>query len=132
MMKSIFAMTLALSLGAMAATAADGDDKPKPSVPPGAPPAGAPRAIPEAFKKYDKNGDGRLDEAERKALNEDRRAELMKKYDKNGDGKLDETERQAMMEERKKERDELLKKRQADGGPAAPKPTPPVPPSDKK
>ncbi|MBK7998156.1 MAG: EF-hand domain-containing protein [Verrucomicrobia bacterium] len=132
MMKSIFAMTLAFSLGAMAAIAAEGDPKPKPSVPPGAPPAGVRRPIPEAFKKYDKNGDGILDEAENKALRDDRRNKLMKKYDKNGDGKLDETERQAMMEERKKERDELLKKRQADGGPGAPKPTPPAPPSDKK
>jgi hypothetical protein len=132
MMKSIFAMTLALSLGAMVATAAEGDPKPKPSVPPGAPPAGGPRPLPDSVKKYDKNGDGILDEAERKALSDDRRNELMKKYDKNGDGKLDETERQAMMEERKKERDELLKKRQGQGGPAAPKPTPPAPPSDKK
>lgn len=131
-MKTIFAVTLALSMGAMAATAAEGDEKPKPSVPPGAPPAGAPRAIPEAFKKYDKNGDGRLDEAERKAQSEERRAELMKKYDKNGDGKIDETERQVMMEERKKERDELIKKRQAEGGPAVRKPAPPAPPADKK
>ncbi len=129
MMKTIFAMTLALSLGAMAATAAEGENKPKPTVPPaGAPPAAAPRAIPEAFKKYDKNGDGKLDEAERKAMNDERRAEIMKKYDKNNDGKLDETERQAMMEDRRKERDELIKKRQAEGGP---KPTVPKAPETK-
>lgn len=116
-------MTLALSLGGLVATAAEGENKPKPATPPGAPPARAPRELPEAYKKYDKNGDGRLDEAERKALQDDRRADLMKKYDKDGDGKIDENERKAMMEDRKKERDELLKKRQAQGGPkpAAPK-----------
>ena len=35
-----------------------------------------------------------------------RRAELIKKYDKNGDGKLDESERAAAKEERKKQRKE--------------------------
>ena len=56
---------------------------------------------------------------------------MIKKYDKNSDGKLDETERQAMVEDRKKERDEMIKKRQAQGGP---KPTAPVAPAlpDKK
>lgn len=128
-MKTMLAMTLALSLGGMIAGAAEGENKPKST-----PPAGGPR-IPEIFQKYDKNGDGKLDEEERKVLQKERQAEMMKKYDKNGDGKLDETERQGMMEDRKKEREELIKKRQADGGP---KPTPPAAPaapaapSDKK
>lgn len=125
-------MSLALSLSAMAVTAAEGENKPKPTPPPGAPPVGGPaaqkRPIPEALKKYDKNGDGTIDVEERKAMNDERRAEFMKKYDKNNDGKLDEAERQAMMEERRKERDELIKKRQADGGP---KPTVPKPPATK-
>lgn len=130
-MKKMLAMTLALSLGGLIAGAAEGENKPKPATPPpGAPPAGVSR-IPEAYKKYDKNGDGKLDEEERKTLQKERQDEMMKKYDKNSDGKLDEAERQAMVEERKKERDELIKKRQAQGGPAPAAPVAPAPP-DKK
>ena len=61
----------------------------------------------------------------------DRQAEMLKKYDKNGDGKIDETERQTMMEERKKERDEMIKKRQADPGFKPSKPADPKPPEPK-
>jgi uncharacterized membrane protein YebE (DUF533 family) len=77
----------------------------------------------ELRKKFDKDGDGNLDETERTAMNAevekmraagtlpegfgrsrrgrggpggDRYAELRKKYDKNGDGQLDESERAAM------------------------------------
>ncbi len=58
------------------------------------------RKIPEAvLKKYDKNGDGKLDESERAAMH----ADQLKKYDKNGDGKLDESERAAMREDMKKQ-----------------------------
>ena len=125
-MKKMLAMTLALSLGGLLAGAAEGDNKPKPvTPPPGAPPAGVSR-IPEAYKKYDKNGDGKLDEEERKTFQKERQAEMMKKYDKNGDGTLDETEKQAQLEDRKKERDEMIKKRQAQGGP---KPSAPVAPA---
>lgn len=76
----------------------------------------------QLLQKFDKNGDGKLDEAEKGAakkameerraagkgpegnrsasgLSEERRAELMKKFDKNGDGKLDETEREAAKKE---------------------------------
>lgn len=136
-MKKMLTMSLVLSLGGLLAGAAEGENKPKPAVPPaGAPPAGVYR-VPEAYKKYDKNGDGKLDEEERKALQKERQEEMMKKYDKNGDGKLDETERQAMVEDRKKERDEMIKKRQAEGGlkpvqPAQPTPPPQPKPADKK
>ena len=130
-MKKMLAMTLALSLGGLIAGAAEGENKPKPVIPaPGAPSAGVSR-IPEAYKKYDKNGDGKLDEEERKTLQKERQDEMIKKYDKNSDGKLDETERQAMVEDRKKERDEMIKKRQAQGGPKPPAPVAPALP-DKK
>lgn len=123
-MKTSLVLTLALSLTALGAVAADGEKKPAPGTPP---PAAAPR-LPDALKKYDKNGDGKLDEEERKTFQKERQAEIMKKYDTNNDGKLDEKERQVLMEDRKKERDELIKKRQAEGGklqpPAAPAPTP--------
>ena len=58
------------------------------------------RKVPEAvLKKYDKNGDGKLDDSERATMRE----EQLKKYDKNGDGKLDESERAAMREDMKKQ-----------------------------
>ena len=56
----------------------------------------------EMVKKFDKDGDGKLSEAERQEARKSmggrpgmNREELMKKFDTNGDGKLDETERQA-------------------------------------
>ena len=110
-------MSLVLSLGGLLAGAAEGENKPKPAVPPaGAPPAGVSR-IPEAYKKYDKNGDGKLDEQERAAAMKARgekgdgqkpgagREEAMKRFDKDGDGKLNDEERAAArkaMEERQK------------------------------
>lgn len=122
-MKTSLVLTLVLSLTALAATAADGEKKPVP----GTPPAGVSR-LPEALKKYDKNGDGKLDEEERKAYQKERQAEVLKKYDSNNDGKIDEKERQVQIEDRKKEREELIKRRQAEIGkpqpPAAPAPAP--------
>jgi Ni/Co efflux regulator RcnB len=38
-----------------------------------------------ALKKYDKNGNGKLDDEEKAAQKKDRE-EMIKKYDKNGDG----------------------------------------------
>jgi len=102
-MKTMLTIILGLSLSGWLAQAADGDAKPKPA--PG---------LPESVKKYDKNGDGKLDDSERAAYQKDRQAELIKKYDKNGDGKVDETERQAMIEERQKQREEAIAKRQAE------------------
>ena len=55
------------------------------------------------LKQFDKNGDGKLDDAERaqadKAIEqfrdraEKRRAEILKRFDKDGDGELNEAER---------------------------------------
>ncbi|MFO1492089.1 MAG: EF-hand domain-containing protein [Kiritimatiellia bacterium] len=45
----------------------------------------------EVLKKFDANGDGKLDDTERAAARkaaEERRAEFIKKFDTDGDGKL--------------------------------------------
>lgn len=64
---------------------------------------------PEILEKFDKNGDGKLDEEERKAAREamaemraNREKEMLAKYDKNGDGKLDGEERKIMRENMRK------------------------------
>lgn len=103
-MKKMLLIALGLSLTGVLTQAADGEKKPTA-------PARGERS--EAFKKYDKNGDGKLDEEERAALQKERQQEMLKKYDKNGDGKVDETERQALQEDRKKQREEALARREA-------------------
>jgi len=64
---------------------------------------------PEIIEKFDKDGDGKLNDDERKAaragreeMMQARKAEMLKKFDKDGDGKLSDEERAAMREERKK------------------------------
>jgi len=59
------------------------------------------------MQKYDANGDGKLDDAERaklhtdmKAKREAMKADMLAKYDINKDGKLDKTERAVMKNER--------------------------------
>jgi Ca2+-binding EF-hand superfamily protein len=42
----------------------------------------------EMLKKYDTNGDGKLDDGERAKMRADRAAKLVAKFDKDGDGKL--------------------------------------------
>lgn len=79
-----------------------------PATPPQFPPR--PRiANPDAIKEFDKDGDGKLNDEERKAMMEARRAqfekvraEREKEFDKDGDGKLNEAEHKAMMEARAK------------------------------
>lgn len=72
------------------------------------------------MKKFDKNGDGQLDDTEKAAaraamgergskpgegaMSPERREAFMKKFDKNGDGKLDDTERSAAKAEFEKMR----------------------------
>jgi hypothetical protein len=57
----------------------------------------------EFIKKYDKNGDGKLDKAEWDAARKSHQAELLKRYDKNGNGKIDDDEREAPREEFRKQ-----------------------------
>lgn len=66
-------------------------------------PARLPRTVsPEWIKEYDKDGDGKLSDAERQAMQAKRKArqqEVLAKYDKDGDGKLSDAERQVMAKE---------------------------------
>jgi Ca2+-binding EF-hand superfamily protein len=61
----------------------------------------------ELMKKYDANGDGKLDEherqalrAERKSFREQHRKEMITRYDRNRDGKLDDAERKVLIDEK--------------------------------
>ncbi|RYD23304.1 MAG: hypothetical protein EOP88_04645 [Verrucomicrobiaceae bacterium] len=98
----------AVVLASTAAFASAQDEKPKRE----------PRQIPaEVLKKYDKDGDGKLSEDERKALQSDRKAEqekILKKYDKDGDGKLSEEERKALRADAEAKHKALLEKYDAD------------------
>jgi Ca2+-binding EF-hand superfamily protein len=128
-MKKLLMIALGLSLGATLSQAQEDPGKA----------AQARRA--ELIKKYDKNGDGVLDETEKTAMREElrkkREEERLKKYDKNGDGKLDDAEKEAMREDMKK-RAEGARKRAEEKGKAAPHapaapatPPPPAPPEKK-
>ncbi len=92
-MKTANLLTLVALIGTCSfASAAD-----KPKRPDG--PGTGHEVPPEVLKKFDTNGDGKLDETERKAMYVAIKAEMLKKFDTNGDGKLDEAERQAMQTE---------------------------------
>lgn len=85
------------------------------------------REMPEhVIKKFDKDGDGKLNEEERQAAREARkemqkagRAKMLKRFDKDGDGKLSDEERktarETMQKERKEMHEALLKKFDANG-----------------
>jgi hypothetical protein len=107
-----------MTLGALAgtcliATAQDEQQRPnRPQRPMGPPP-------PELVKEFDKDGDGKLSEDERKAMHEavrarmeERRKEMLAKYDTDGDGKLSPEEEAKAREAR---RAEMLKKYDKDG-----------------
>ncbi|MDD2599603.1 MAG: EF-hand domain-containing protein [Kiritimatiellae bacterium] len=57
----------------------------------------APEAREKMLKKFDKDGDGKLSDEERKAMMDERKA-MMEKFDADGDGKLNEEERAKLME----------------------------------
>jgi hypothetical protein len=98
-MKAAYNIIIASALIAVASAQAPEGPKPERKGPPGGPPA-------EIIAKFDKDGDGKLNDEEAKAAREAmqaKRKEAEAKYDKDGDGKLSEDERKAMMEERKKE-----------------------------
>ncbi len=69
------------------------------------------------IQKFDKNGDGKLDDAERadlhaafKAKRAEHRQAMLARFDKNGDGKLDDAERAAMRDTLVTERFQKLDK----------------------
>lgn len=89
-----------------------------------------PKPGPEKMiERFDADGDGHLNEAERQAMDEamlkhrDRRGgpsrpsreEIMKRFDADGDGVLSEVEREAMRTERERIREENSKRFDADG-----------------
>src|SRR5690349_14546350 len=107
LMKKLLTPLLGLTLGTLASFAADGEAKPT------APQDAAARQA-ELIKKYDKNGDGKLDADEAAAYRKERDAEMLKKYDKNGDGKIDQEERKLAQEEIKKQRQAAIAQRQSE------------------
>ncbi len=105
-MKTTNLLTLAALIGTCSfASAAD-----KPKRPDGPGPGHEFTPPPEVLKKFDTNGDGKLDDTERMAMREAMKAEMLKKYDKDGDGKLSEDERKAMQAEMAARHKELLDK----------------------
>ena len=73
----------------------------------------------EAIKLFDKDGDGKLNDAERAAMREARQAKaeqmrknLEKEFDKNGDGKLDDAERAALADAKKNRMEQFRKARE--------------------
>jgi hypothetical protein len=115
----ILATFFGLGLSTFLSIAADGDAKPSTPAKPATPATPASPGRPDPYKKYDKNGDGKLDDAEKAAIRKEREdlrkeqtAQLLKKYDKNGNGKLDEDEQQARLEDLRKEREAAIARRQ--------------------
>ncbi|MBT4664917.1 MAG: hypothetical protein HOB63_00190 [Opitutae bacterium] len=114
----IISLTLAFGLGGLWA-----EDKPAKKERKPAPQRGAPPNREAILKKFDKDGDGKLNEEERaearKSFGGGRPprppAELIKKFDKDGDGKLNEEERAALREEGQKRRKEIIAKFDKDG-----------------
>ncbi len=97
-MKTAYQMIIASAMLAAAYGQTPEGAKPERKGPQG-PPA-------EVLAKFDKDGDGKLNEEEAKAAREAmqaRRKEMEAKFDTDGDGKISEEERKAMMETRKKE-----------------------------
>lgn len=108
---SLSLVTGLLALGATSALAEDGEGKKK-----GPRPGGPDRAA--LLEKFDKDGDGELNEEERKAAREareaqmkERRAEMIAKFDTDGDGELNEEERKAAREAAQAAMKERLLKR---------------------
>ena len=103
----LLAASAMLGVSAFAQDAPANPDRPARPARPGGPGGpGGNRPLPEAIvKKYDKDGDGKLSEEERtamqtemKAAREARQKEMLAKFDKDGDGKLSDEERKAANE----------------------------------
>ena len=65
---------------------------------------------PAVLKEFDKDGDGKLNDEERKAMREAAHKKMLEKYDKDKDGKLNDEERKAMREDMEAKRKALLEK----------------------
>jgi len=98
-MKTKSLIVIAASLGLIGAASAEGEK-----------PRGEHRKLPpEIIAKFDKDGDGKLNDEERAAarsaregMMEARKKEMLEKFDTDKDGTLDDTEKAAMHEARKK------------------------------
>jgi Ca2+-binding EF-hand superfamily protein len=71
----------------------------------------------DVIEKFDKNGDGKLDDAERaqrkaafEARHAERRKEVLARYDANKDGTLDDAERKAMRDDKLAQRFQAMDK----------------------
>lgn len=120
-------MVVALG-GSMALAAEGGDAKPPPGT------KGPKPGSEELLKRFDTDGDGKLNEAERQAMHEamsqhneemgrpgpkgrrpSREEMMLERFDTDGDGVLSEAEREAMRTEWERIRAENLKRFDADG-----------------
>ena len=122
-------VTLSLLTATLFAVPAFAQGEPPPG-PPAMDPMGSPPRREERIRRFDKNGDGMLDEAEQQAAFEAKRAkgdrphgpmhgEMLKRFDHDGDGQLNDTEKA----EAKKAGEEMRRKwaghgdRRGPGGP---------------
>lgn len=71
-----------------------------------------PRTYQAFVQRYDANGDGRLDDDERRAAREAVRDGWRQRFDRNGDGQLDEQERRAMREQMRSENEPFRQMRE--------------------
>ena len=71
---------------------------------------GSRQVPPAVLKEFDKDGDGKLSEDERKAMREAAQKKMLEKYDKDKDGKLNDEERKAMREDQEAKHKALLEK----------------------
>jgi hypothetical protein len=90
-MKAIYTSMIASALVTVASAQAPEGPKPERKGPQGGPPA-------EMIAKFDKDGDGKLSDEEKKAMMEARKKQMLTKFDKDGDGKLSDEEKKAMRE----------------------------------
>ncbi len=93
-MKTTLLMTLGTILGSSLIVCAE--DAAPPTPPAHKPDRPHGPLPPELLKKYDKDGDGKLSDAEREQMHKDHMAEMLKKYDTDGDGKLSDEEKAKM------------------------------------
>lgn len=109
-MKRVLAIAFGIVLPSLVLQAAE--DKPAPEGPKKI------STLTKGLEKYDKNGDGKLDNGEREAMRTARKKEFMDKWDKNQDGKLDEAELKAFREDQQKTALERVKQGAPDKAPA--------------